>query len=120
MLELIPEKFAEADQGAMIHAAKTWRLPYWDWAVKKPYWDPTNPDNPRNREPLVDLNVPYILTQETVYAKGKTGTTDPMPNPMWKFQLPKGRTFKNFGVTDEPGKVCQKICWIILCANSFS
>ncbi len=109
MLELIPKEFAKEDEGAMIHAAKTWGLPYWDWAVKRPDWNPTDPDDPKNREPLVDLNVPYILTQETVYVRGKMGTVDPMPNPMWEFMLPKGRTFGSYGVTGEQGNMCWKI-----------
>lgn len=31
MLKLIPTTFALEDQPALIHAAETWRFPYWDW-----------------------------------------------------------------------------------------
>ncbi len=105
MRDLIPIEFASQDQAAMFHAAETWRLPYWDWAVKKPDWDPANPDNPKNIGPLVGLNVPYLLTQEQVYVRSRTGTAVPMPNPMWNFALPAGRTFGSYGITNQEGQV---------------
>lgn len=36
MLKLIPTTFAAQDHADLIHAAETWRLPYWDFAEKKP------------------------------------------------------------------------------------
>ena len=105
MRDLIPREFATQDQAAMFRAADTWRLPFWDWAAKKPDWDPTNPENPQNVGPVVGLNVPYLLTQKTVYVKSKTGSAVEMPNPMWKYTPPTGKTFGNHGITNEEGEV---------------
>ncbi|KAL8832127.1 MAG: hypothetical protein Q9191_000449 [Dirinaria sp. TL-2023a] len=109
MLDLIPGTFASSDQEAMFRAAKTWRLPYWDWAVKKPDWDPENPENPKNLEPKVGLNVPYLLTLQNVQVKTMSGYAI-VPNPMWKFVLPLNQkspekaTFGQYGITDHEGK----------------
>ncbi|KAL9034629.1 MAG: hypothetical protein Q9214_006960 [Letrouitia sp. 1 TL-2023] len=105
MLDLIPKTFASSDQDAMFRAAKTWRLPYWDWAMKKPAWDPLNPDSPQNLGPPVDTNVPFLLTQKTVQVKTRTGATS-VSNPLWRFVLPENKSepdrqlFKAFGIGD--------------------
>jgi tyrosinase len=110
MRGLIPETFDSSDQTAMFHAAETWRLPFWDWAMKKPDWDPTNPDspknNPKNVRPNDGPNVPFILTQTTVQVKTKTGVAT-VPNPMWRYILPENKQhperqiFKGFDVKDQ-------------------
>ena len=106
MRALIKDTFVEEDHAAMYKAAETWRLPYWDWAVKKPEWDFENPDSLENTGPPVDLNVPYLLTQKTVYVKGKTGEAEPMPNPMWSYALPdQAKNFGSYGITNVEGKV---------------
>ena len=106
MRELIPRTFTSDDQAAMFHAAETWRLPFWDWAMKKPAWDPTNPDSPKNRGPNVGPNVPFLLTQKTVEVKTRTGAAT-APNPMYKYilptnkQHPERKTFKAYGIGDQ-------------------
>ena len=105
MCQLIPKTFANSDISAMQQAADTWRLPFCDWAMKKPDWDPINPDSPQNLGPNVSPNVPFILTQKTVQIKTKTGAAS-VPNPMWKFVLPSNsqhpsfKTFAAYGITD--------------------
>jgi tyrosinase len=99
MLKLIPETFAEEDQNDMIHAAQTWRLPFWDWAMKKPDWH--QPTNLRRYGP----NVPYLLTVPKVQVKTKTGFAE-VDNPMWKFTLPPNdnkKIFGDYGITDNEG-----------------
>ena len=96
MRHFIPTRFAQEDQAAMIYAAKTWRLPFWDWAMKKPDWGP-DPDSPQNQGPTVGPNVPFIVTQKTVQVKTLTSSAF-VPNPMLKFVLPKGAIFKALGI----------------------
>lgn len=95
MCDLIPKTFASEDIPAMQHAADTWRLPFWDWAMKKPDWEPTNPDSPKNLGPNVRPNVPFILTQKNLEVKTKTGATS-VPNPMWKFILPLNEQYPSY------------------------
>lgn len=97
--------FADADKEAMKHAANTWRLPFWDWAIKKPAWDVDNPDSPVNLAPAVGRNCPYIVTQKKVQVKTATGVAT-VSNPMWKYNLPanpkfpNSKTFGDYGITD--------------------
>ena len=111
MCDLIPESFANSDRPAMQHAADTWRLPYWDWAMKKPEWDTDNPDSPKNSGPNatnVKLNVPFILTQKNVEVMTATGSTS-VPNPMLKFVLPNNKKhpeYKTFGSY----KISEPVC----------
>ncbi len=95
MIGLIPTTFAAEDQAAMIQAAETWRLPFWDWAMKKPDWH--FPDDRTKDGP----NVPFIITVPTVDVKTKTGSAT-VDNPMWKFKVPDDpvrKTFGDFGIT---------------------
>ena len=48
MRELIPDTFAESDHTDMFRAADTWRLPFWDWARRKPTWNPSDQNDPVN------------------------------------------------------------------------
>jgi tyrosinase len=110
MYELIPKTFANSDHEAMFLAADTWRLPFWDWAVKKPDWDVNDPESLQNKEPLVGPNVPYIITQEFVKVKTSTGQSASVANPMWKFLLPvnvkhpEKRVFGQYGIGTHRGK----------------
>lgn len=105
MRHLIPTTFDQKDHDAMFRAAETWRLPYWDWAMKKPDWDQANPDSPKNLGPKVGPNVPFVITQKYVEVKTKTGTNS-VPNPMLKYTLPgfkdhlDDKTFGDYGIID--------------------
>jgi len=92
MLKLIPTTFALEDQPAMVQAAETWRFPYWDWAMRKPDWH--FPNDRRRDGP----NVPFIITVPTVEVMTKTGVAT-VSNPMWKYRLPNGASFGDFGIT---------------------
>jgi tyrosinase len=97
MLGLIPKTFATEDQADMIRAAQTWRLPFWDWAMKKPDWH--QPTNLTRYGP----NVPFILTVPTVQVKTKTGIAE-VENPMWKFTLQphdETKVFGTYGITND-------------------
>ncbi len=78
--KIIPE-FDISEQEELKLAAKTWRLPYWDWAQRKPDWTaPTDPLKYGN-------NVPYVITLPEVEIRTSTGTST-IPNPLWKFSMP--------------------------------
>lgn len=95
MVKLIPTTFATQDHAALYKAADTWRLPFWDCAVKRPDW--TDKDNQSKFGP----NVPYLLTVDKVEVLTKIGTAQ-VENPMWRFQVPQmnaGKTtFGDYGV----------------------
>ena len=57
-------------------AAKAWRLPYWDWAV--------------NNE------VPLLAQEELIEVSTKFGTAK-IKNPLYQYDLPKGKTFGTMG-----------------------
>jgi len=99
MRALIPTTFAAEDQNEMIQAADTWRLPFWDWAMKKPTWNPAKPDDPVNRIPGTGPNVPFIVTQQKVQVRTKTGTAAPVDNPMFHFAVPT--KFGDYGVAND-------------------
>jgi tyrosinase len=92
----------------MIKAADTWRLPYWDWAMKKPDWNPDNPDDPVNKIPGSGPNVPFIITQEKVPVRTITGTVVPVDNPMFHFGVLG--SFGDYGVADDSAP------WVSMCA----
>jgi tyrosinase len=96
MVKLIPTTFATQDHDALYKAADSWRLPFWDAALKRPDW--TDPDNKAKYGP----NVPYLLTVDKVEVLTKIGTAK-VENPMWKFDVPQmnqGKsTFGDYGVT---------------------
>ncbi|EPE28797.1 Di-copper centre-containing [Glarea lozoyensis ATCC 20868] len=101
MVKLIPKTFATQDHAGLYKAADSWRLPFWDCAVKRPDW--TDPQNQAKFGP----NVPYLLTVDTVEVLTKIGTAK-VENPMWRFKVPQmnpGKTtFGDYGVTavEEP------------------
>ncbi len=76
--KVIPILFDQSQWPELRAAADSWRLPYWDWAARKPDWhDPNGKYGP---------NVPYIVTQPKVEVRSRTGTVI-ADNPMWKYSL---------------------------------
>ncbi|KAG9237189.1 putative tyrosinase [Amylocarpus encephaloides] len=104
MLKLIPTTFARQDQAACTAAANSWRLPFWDSAIKRPDWR-----SPNDKSKL-GPNCPYLLTVPKVEVLTKTGTAQ-VDNPMWRFKVPvvqqEKTTFGHYGITEivetEPG-----------------
>lgn len=115
MIALIPKTFAEDDQKDMMRAAQTWRLPFWDWAMKKPNWNPDNEDDPVNRIPGSGPNVPFLTTQRQVTVRTKTGSA-PVKNPWFHFELPRPHNFGSYGVTDDDAPW---VSMIIIFANTY-
>ena len=69
-------------QSAWKEAARTWRLPYWDWASRKD--TPGIPDIAMH--PTIKIDTPAFPHEP------------PYPNPMFKFSMPKGETMGKHGV----------------------
>ncbi|KAL4785045.1 hypothetical protein BJX76DRAFT_367191 [Aspergillus varians] len=76
--EIIPS-YPEKDRPALIAAADTWRLPYWDWAV-----------NPK---------VPW-LAAEPVLQVSLAGKVETLQNPLYQFRMPDGKPMEEHGVGD--------------------
>ena len=74
------QKFAPSDIEALLDAAKSWRFPYWDWAMKKP--DPSQGGK-------YDYNVPLVIRQRKVSIRlpfgGGFGEVD---NAFYQFTMP--------------------------------
>ena len=89
MVKTVIPQFTPDVQDEMREAADTWRLPYWDAAALR--------GNPKA------LDVPLAMTEELVYIRGLVATPDHVPNPLWKFRMPKdgkkGDTMEDYGVT---------------------
>lgn len=119
MLLLIPSTFPEEIHAEMIKAAETWRLPYWDWAMKKPNWNPENQDDPVNRIPGSGPNVPFLITQKMVEVRTQTGSTS-VQNPWYQFSVAEGRTFGTYGVEHEERPWVSSIAGTAICTNHIS
>ncbi|KAI1800384.1 Di-copper centre-containing protein [Daldinia bambusicola] len=72
--------YPEEERLDLEEAARAWRLPYWDWALKKPI------DGWVNRW---DYNVPLAILNETVEIKqpGSKGLV-PFKNALYQFTMP--------------------------------
>ncbi|KAI5865367.1 Di-copper centre-containing protein [Durotheca rogersii] len=83
IFELMKEVVGEYPEEArpdLIEAARTWRLPYWDWGLKKPI-----DGNPRKR----DYTVPSAVLQETVEIRLPTAAGyGSVQNALYQFTMP--------------------------------
>ena len=77
-------KYPDAEQLDLLEAARTWRLPYWDWALKKPV--PGQPDK-------LDYNVPLVIQSKKVRIRLPTvlGYGD-VSNAFYQFTMPSDMT----------------------------
>ncbi|KAK4691376.1 hypothetical protein P7C71_g5612, partial [Lecanoromycetidae sp. Uapishka_2] len=71
--------FQIAERPDLYEAARTWRLPYWDWAMKKPL--PENPSKMDYNVPLVVLTKEVRIRQPTILGYG------PYPNAFYQFTM---------------------------------
>ena len=90
MDEVIP-KFPEHEQNDLKLAAEQWRLPYWDWAMKKPIYD-TDPV-------LYDYDVPQLTRLEAVKIRVPGGLKW-VKNPLHAFRMPKNAPMSNGKVSN--------------------
>ncbi len=77
-------QYPESERPDLLEAAKSWRLPYWDWAMKKRV-----PENPTKLE----YNVPLVVLMEKVHVRLPTiiGHGD-VDNAFYQFTMPDGIT----------------------------
>ncbi|KAI1474550.1 Di-copper centre-containing protein [Daldinia eschscholtzii] len=72
-------KYPEEDKPALKEAARTWRFPYWDWALKKPI------DGEERR----DYNVPLAILNKTVHIRQPANELlVPYENALYQFTMP--------------------------------
>lgn len=72
--------FLNEERTSLEKAAQAWRLPYWDWALKKP-----DPQNPQKR----DYNVPLVIrSTEVKIRRPLSPGLVPFPNAFYQFTMP--------------------------------
>ena len=59
----VANQYPESERPDLLEAASSWRLPYWDWAIKKRV-----PENPTK----LDYNVPLVVLLKKVHVKRPT------------------------------------------------
>lgn len=105
MCDIVKSQFsADSDlEKEMQHAADTWRLPFWDWARRRPNYRGSLQDTDINLEGLLPKdgpNIPYLLTLDEVEVRTATGAVK-VKNPMVAFGVDdeiKTRDFGDYGV----------------------
>ncbi|KAI3326155.1 Di-copper centre-containing protein [Xylariaceae sp. AK1471] len=101
--EVIP-KLPKGRQGDWLDAAKNWRLPYWDWAQKKP----------RDGKDVYDL--PQIAKDpriEVLDWKDAVSSIS-IDNPMYKFKMPDNERMGCAGVGDVQDTAPDGVTWITI------
>lgn len=88
-MESIIPKFPVDRQNYLKYAAQQWRLPFWDWASKKPVYD-TDPVR-------YDYDVPQLVRLESVRIRGPTGWKW-VKNPLYVFRMPGGVPMSEAGL----------------------
>ncbi|KAL3444389.1 common central domain of tyrosinase-domain-containing protein [Aspergillus insuetus] len=97
MLSLIQKNVPAERRKPWEDAAKEWRLPYWDWALKQPYID--------------NQGVPEIFTKDQIdivdFSDNNPPTTGNIPNPLARFRNPMGvpmgdSSMREFALTGDP------------------
>jgi len=80
MKDYARNNFSGQDLEQLLQAADQWRLPYWDWAAKKP--DPTDSTIPWN------YNLPQAFLTDTVKIRLPSGDVSGFPNALFRFRMP--------------------------------
>jgi len=76
------ENFPPEDQEALLQAAESWRLPYWDWAAKKP-----------DDSGKYDYNIPVVFQKKEVEIRlPPPQAPGPYPNALYQFTMPQDLT----------------------------
>lgn len=91
MRDVVIPYFPVKDRDNLYTLAKSWRLPYWDWAARRE--DVTDPSLAE------DYNVPWIIRLETVPVLTPFGVW-PIPNPLYTFKTPE--KMGTYGITLSP------------------
>jgi len=89
MKDYASSTFSGAERATMLTAADQWRLPYWDWASKKPI-------DYKHRDGPVDYNLPRAFLDRGVDIQGPKGP-DKVDNALYQFTMPGGMTMGGTG-----------------------
>ncbi|MCJ1461686.1 hypothetical protein MMC07_000284 [Pseudocyphellaria aurata] len=102
MVNSIIPKFPLDQQSYLRYAAQQWRLPFWDWASKKPVESVYDPDGHGDH----DYDVPQLVRLESVEIRGPAGWKW-VKNPLYVFRMPKGISMGDAGVKTGKMKDCK-------------
>lgn len=99
--EIIPT-FPESDQADLLEAANQFRMPFWDWASKKP-----------NDAGEYNYDVPKLVRLHEVEVRVPGGTSK-IRNPFWQFSMPEGMAMgdpqlRSNAITREPVRLLPAI-----------
>ena len=102
--EIIPKIPDGAAQQQWENAAATWRLPFWDWALKKAR--PEDSTDPGSTKLIYDVPViaKYPKVDVLDYQKGAASLTVTIDNPMYKFTIPGTAPMGSYGINDIQAK----------------
>ncbi|CAG7556435.1 unnamed protein product [Fusarium equiseti] len=75
-------KFDEQDREQLLEAAKSWRFPFWDWALKK--------QGP-GKGGKYDYHIPLVIQVEEVYIRSPAGFST-VKNAFYQYNMPGGVT----------------------------
>jgi len=81
MRDLAETKYSGDERKAMLFAAANWRLPYWDWAEKKPI-------DYKDRSKGVDYNLPLAFLDRDINIEGVAQQQGVPSNPLYQFTMP--------------------------------
>lgn len=87
------KKFAADEVDDLLAAAKSWRFPYWDWALKKP--DPKQGGK-------YDYTIPLVVQQEKVSIRLPSGTGfGEVENAFYQFTMPEKMAMGDQGLASK-------------------
>lgn len=90
MVEKIILDLPPTQRTSLQHAAEKWRLPFWDWAMKKPVMDAKTED-------YVNYDVPQLVRLEAVRIRTPQGLRW-VKNPLYTFKMPGNALMSTGGV----------------------
>lgn len=94
MVNVVIKEFPEDQRKDLVLAADKWRLPYWDWASKKPVLDAKN----------LDYDVPQLVRLEAVKIRTGDGLCW-VKNPLYAFKMPGNVPMSDGGVHMVKGQI---------------
>ena len=90
--QIIPKYVDDSNRDQWTNAAQTWRLPYWDWAMKKPDQSTGS----------ASYNIPQIFQNAQIRITIPSGPMT-VDNPVYKFTMPNQQTMGSAGITNIGG-----------------
>ena len=90
--EIIPQYTDDSNRDLWTQAAQAWRLPYWDWAIRKADKAGGSPN----------YNIPQIFQDAQIQITVASGPII-VDNPVYRFSMPNGKPMGTSGITNIGG-----------------